>query len=170
MGFETSKFGNGVLVGSGGNVVQNVNNYFESRDSGETVGVKKTEGSFNELTLQLTGTQIKRGGTAEFLVAPVLKAGFKITGVYARVTEAFVVTGTTPALEIGTQGSEVTNGFTITEAQLEALGTYDLTSALSGTWAAPINADTTVGIALSGTTPAVTDAGKIEIVVTYVKV
>lgn len=168
--FETSRFGNGVLVGSGGNVVQNVRNFFGDRDSGETVGNKKTEGSYNELVLQLTGQQIRRGGTDEILVPPVIKAGFRITGVYARVTEVFVVTGTSPVLRVGTQGSEATNGFQLTEAQLEALGTYDLTSTLGGTWAAAINADTTVGIALAGTTPAVTDVGRVEIVVTYIKV
>lgn len=169
MPFETSKFGNGVLVGSGGNVVQNVHNFFGDRDDGETAGVVKTEGAENQVSINLTGRQLNRLGTDEFLVPIVIKAGFVISGVYARVTEAFVLTGTTPALEVGTEGTEVTNGFTITEAQLEAVGTYNLTSALSGTWAAPINADTTIGVALSGTTPVVTNAGKIDIIVKYTK-
>lgn len=168
-GFETSKFGNGVLTGSGGNVVQNVHNYFGTRDSGGVVGVFKTEGAENQLAFNVTGEMLNRGGVDEILVPPVLKGGFVISDVYAVVTEVFVVGGTTPALEIGTQGSEVTNGFTVTEAQLEALGTYDLTAALSGTWAAPINADTTVGIALSGTTPTVGLGGKMDIIVKYTK-
>lgn len=170
MKFEVSKFGNGVLVGSGGNVVQNVHNNYGDRDSGETVGVFRTAGAENELTLNITGAMLNRSGSDEILVPPTLKAGFKVEAVYARVTEAFVVTGTTPTVEVGTQGSEATNGFNLSEAQLEAVGTYDLTSTLGGTWAAPINVDTIVGIALGGTTPAVTDAGKVDIVVKYTRV
>lgn len=169
MKYETSRFGNGVLVGSGGNVVQNVHNNYGDRDSGETVGVFKTEGGEYELTLNITGEMLNRGGTDEILVPPVIKGGFKIEAVYARVTEVFVASGTTPTVEVGTQGTEVTNGFNLSEAQLEALGTYDLTSTLGGTWAAPINVDTTVGIALGGTLPVVTDAGSVDIIVKYTR-
>lgn len=169
--YETSKFGNGVLVGSGGNVTSNVHNYYGDRDSGQTVGLNNTGGSQElELTFNITGQMINRGGTDEILVPPTLKAGFKVEAVYARVTEVFVVGGTTPTLEIGTQGSEATNGFNLSEAQLEALGTYDLTSTLGGTWAAPINADTIVGMAPGGTLPTFTDVGKVDIIVKLTKV
>ena len=168
MTYEISKFGNGVLVGSGGNVTSNVHNHFGVRDSGQTVGVNNTYGDEIELRFNVTGEMLNRAN--EILVPPVLKAGFKVEAVYARVTEVFVVTGTTPTVEIGTQGTEATNGFNLSEAQLEALGTYDLTSTLGGTWAAPINADTTVGIALGGTTPAVTNAGKVDIIVKLTRV
>ena len=171
MKYEISKFGNGVLVGSGGNVVQNVHNNYGDRDSGDTVGVNKTEGSENELRFNVTGEMLNRAaGNDEFLVAPVIPAGFVVEAVYARVKEVFVASGTTPSVEIGTEGSEAANGFSLSEAQLEALGTYDLTSTLAGTWAAPINANTTVGVALAGTTPAVTNAGSVDIVVKLTRV
>ncbi|NOQ73238.1 MAG: hypothetical protein GQ574_14620 [Crocinitomix sp.] len=76
--------------------------------------------------------------------------------------------GTTPVIDIGTESTEATNGFTITEAQAEAVGMYDLTSALAGTWAAGLAADTTVGLLLGGTSPTVTSAGKAKIVIRYV--
>jgi hypothetical protein len=165
-GYKRSPFGNNVAEGSGGNVESFVSNHYGPRKVGSTYGVAKTEGLSNQLTLDVTGTDV---GNAKFTLelAPYLPAGADISKVYAKVTEAFVLGGTTPAIEIGTEGSEATNGFTITEAQAEATGLYDLTSALSGTWAAPIAAKTTIGIALSGTTPTVTSAGKIKIVVYY---
>jgi hypothetical protein len=83
------------------------------------------------------------------------------------VKEAFVIGGTTPAIVIGTEGSEATNGFVISEAQGEATGTYDVSGTLTGTWAAPLAAATTVGIDMSGTSPTVTDAGLAEVVVKY---
>lgn len=169
MTYETSKFGNGVLTGAGGNVVQNVHNHFGPRDTGETVGVFKTEGGENQLTLNITGEMLNRGGVDEILVPPTLKGGFVISDVYARVTEAFVLGGTTPTIAVGTQGSEATNGFTLTEAQAEAVGMYNLTSALVGTWAAPINVDTVVGIALGGTSPTVAAGGSVDIIVKYTK-
>lgn len=165
-GYERNPFGNNVAVGSGGNVTTFVSNHYGPRDVGQTAGVAKTEGLSNQLTLDITGVDVGNEAFALEL-APFLPAGADITKVYAQVTEAFVLGGTTPVIEIGTEGSEATNGFTITEAQAEATGLYDLTSALSGTWAAPLAAQTTIGIDLAGTTPTVTDAGKIKITVYY---
>lgn len=168
MAYETSPFGNGTLVGSGGNVTSNVHNHYGPRDSGKTNGIAKTEGFMNELTIDLDGEMVGNGAFP--LMAPYLPAGCRIEDVYVEVTEAFVLGGTSPVIEIGTEGSEATNGFTITEIQAEATGVYDLTSALSGTWsqATGLAADTTIGIALAGTTPTVTDAGKARIVIRYV--
>lgn len=167
--YETSKFGNGVLVGSGGNVVSNVHNQFGSRDSGQTVGSFKTEGAEEHLSFNVTGEMLQRGGTDEILVPLVIPGGFVFTSVYVRTLEAFVLGGTTPTILIGTQGSEVTNGFVISEAQAETPGTYDVTATKVGTWAAPINVGTTVGIALGGTLPTVTAAGKLEVIVKYTR-
>jgi len=169
MKVETSKFGNGVLVGSGGNVVQNVHNTYADRKSGETIGVFKTEGGENQVSINITGEELLRGGTDEFLVPIVLPLGAVITQVYVQVKEAFVLTGTTPTILIGTQGSEVTNGFVISEAQAEAIGTYDVTATKTGTWAAPVAAAITVGVALGGTTPVVTNVGKMDILFKYNK-
>lgn len=168
MAIYTSPFGNGVLVGSGGNVTSNVHNQFGPRDVGGTIGVNKVEGMKEELVIDFTGEQFN--DLPDGLIPFVLPAGAVITAVYLDVEEAFVVSGTTPALEVGTDGSEATNGFTITEAQLEATGSVNLTSALSGTWDAevPLAANTTIGFALSGTdTPAITDAGKARITILF---
>jgi len=165
MGYETSPFGDNVLTGSGGNVTTRVSNHYGPRSPGKTVGKVKTEGVMNELTINIDGTMV--GNEAYALLAPTLPAGAVIEDVYAKVTEAFVLGGTTPAIEVGTETSEATNGFTITEAQAEAVGTYDLTGALSGTWAAPLAAATTVGLDLSGTSPTVTSAGKMDVVIRY---
>lgn len=171
MDYEVSKFGNGVLTGSGGNVVQNVHNRFNGTELGEQAGVFETDGGDYQVSFTLTGKQVGRDATSgdAFLVPIVIPAGAVIRNVYATVTEAFVLDGTTPAIEVGTDGSEATNGFTITEAQAEATGTYDLTSALSGTWASPIASDITVNLALSGTTPTVTSAGSVDILIEYLK-
>lgn len=158
-------FGNNVLVGSGGNVTSVVHNNFGPRDTGETVGVNKVEGMKEELVIDLTGDLINDGQLIPF----VLPAGAVITAVYMDVEEVFVATGTTPAVEIGTATTEATNGFTITEAQLEATGSVNLTSALSGTWdaEAPLAANTTIGIVVSGTdTPTVT-GGKARVTVLF---
>lgn len=163
--YYTSPFGNGVLSSSGGNVVENVHNHFGVRDTGETIGVNKVEGVKEELMFNLTAELINGGALKPF----VLPGGAVITAVYLDVEEAFVLTGTTPSVKIGTAGSEATNGFSISEAQIEATGSVNLTSTLAGTWDAevPLAANTTVGFALAGTGgPAIT-GGKARITVLF---
>lgn len=100
-----------------------------------------------------------------------VKAGFTVREVIAEVTEAFNLGGTTPVLNVGVSGSEGTNRIAqISEANAEAVGTYAITPA--GTLAAntPLAADSTLNIALGGTTPTITSAGRIRIVVRYTDV
>jgi hypothetical protein len=99
-----------------------------------------------------------------------LPAGAVVKNVYVEVQEAFVLGGTTPTILLGTDTSEVTNGFVISEAQAEAVATYDVTGTLTGTWAAPLAAETTVGLAMGGTSPTSTTAGKAKVIVEYVSV
>lgn len=163
-----SPFGNGILVGSGGNVVSNVHNNFGPRTLGDTMGVNKVEGIKEELIYYFTGQMFN--DLSGPLMPYVLPKGAVITAVYMDVEEAFTLTGTTPAIEVGTQGTEVTNGFTISEAQLEATNTVSLTSALSGTWdnEAPLAADTQIGVALSGSdTPTISNAGRARITILF---
>ena len=167
MGYERSKFGDGSASGAG-NVTLQVSNHYGPRDTGKTNGITNSDGFVRELTLDIDGEVV--GDAAYALsVVPKLPAGSIIEDVFLVVEEAFVLGGTTPAVEVGTETSEATNGVTLTEAQLEAVGTYDVTSALSGTWAAGLAAETTLGIALSGTSPTVTDAGKARVVIRYLK-
>lgn len=166
MTYKTSPFGNGTLVGSGGNVKQNVHNHYGPRKTGNVVGVVKTEGAFREASFDLDGVQLNAGSFA--LLAPVLPKGAVIDDVYIKVEEAFDLGGTTPVIEIGTEGSEATNGFTISETQAENPGTYKLTSALSGTWAAPLAADTQVGVLLAAASnPTATDDGFMRVIIRY---
>lgn len=165
MGFEQSKFGDGSSAGSG-NVVTTVHNHYGPRDVGKTVGKIKTEGAMNELVLHLDAAMI----TAEefALLAPELPAYSRVEDVFMEVETAFAVSAS-GTVDIGTEGSEATNGFTITETQLETVGVHDLTSALSGTWsqAAGLTSATTLGIDITGT---VTTVGKAKVVIRYVKV
>jgi len=165
MATYVTPFGDGVT-----NTVSNVHNNFGPREVGGTIGVNKVEGISEQLVIDFTGERFN--DLPDGLVPFVLPAGAVVKSVYLDVEEAFVVTGTTPALEVGTNGSEATNGFTITEAQLEATASVNLTSALSGTWDAevPLAANTVIGFALSGTTPAVTDAGKARITILFDRV
>lgn len=167
MTIEQSYFGDGSAAGAG-NVTSIVHNQFGPRNAGKTVGSFSVNGALQELVIDFDGTIV--GNAAYPLIAPSLPAGAIIEDVYLVVEEVFALGGTSPAIEIGTEGSEATNGFTISEAQAEAAATYDLTSALSGTWAAGLAAATTIGIALSGTSPTVTSAGKARVVIRYVRV
>lgn len=168
MTYYTSPFGNGTLVGSGGNVTSNVHNQFGPRDAGGTQGVNKVEGIKEELIIDLNAELFN--DVPDGLIPFVLPGGAIITAVYVDVEEVFVVSGTNPTVLIGTDGSEVTNGFVISEAVLEATGTANLTSTLAGTWdaEAPLAANTTIGIALGGTgSPAITDAGKARVTILF---
>lgn len=164
MAYATTPFGNGVLVGSGGNVVRNVDNFYGARavlDGAD--GVYLTDGNQIEFSLSFSGADIN--ATKTQLITNILPAGAKITRVLAKVKEVFVTGGTTPTILVGTSGSEVTNGVSLSAAQAQALGTYDLT--LNGTWAAVLAAATTLNVALGGTTPTVTAVGRVEFVILY---
>lgn len=169
--FEISKFGNGVLVGSGGNVTSNVHTKFAGRDLGEQVGVYHSQDGNTQISMTITGAQLVRDKATDdgFLVPIKLPVGAVLEEVYVQVKEVFVLGGTTPTILIGTQGSEVTNGFVISEAQAEAVGTYNVTATKTGTWASPIATAATVGVALGGTTPTVTDAGVLDVIIKYTK-
>lgn len=172
MGFETSKFGNGTDVGSGGNVTTSKgspHNFFGFRDIGGGMGNYETDGAYQNLVIDFTGKDFN-DGVAPSLVTYKLPAGTVIKAVYLEVTEVFVCSSdTTFGLEIGTSGTEATNGFTTTDTQLQSTGFVNLTSALSGTWdaEAPLAAQTTVKAVLSGTNSAVTDAGKAKFTIVY---
>lgn len=166
MGFESSQFGDGSATGSG-NVTTQVNNHYGTRTSEKVVGKSNVSGVEQELVFQIDGDMVS--AEAFPLLAPVIPAGAHITEAFAHVTEAFVLGGTSPVVEIGTEGSEATNGFTLTEANCENVGVVEFAhSAMQGTWGARLAADTTVGIDLAGTTPTVTSAGEMTVVIKYV--
>jgi len=143
-----------------------VNNHYGTRETGNGIGVIKTEGAYNELSVDITGDMLNN----TFRPAMVIPAGSLIVSAFVDVSEVFVLGGTSPVIEVGTAGSEVTNGVSVTEAQAEAVGTVDITAALAGTWAASLAAATTVGVAMSGTSPTSTSAGKAKVIVRYINV
>lgn len=143
----------------------NVKNFYGPRDTGGATGITKTEGIKNEMTLEIDATLAENGVFVEDFVIP---AGSLILNAYIDVSEAFALGGTAPTILVGTDGSEVTNGLVVSEAVAEATGVADLTSTLTGTWGAKLAAATTVGIALGGTSPTITEAGKAKLVVEYI--
>jgi len=151
-------------------------NHYGPRSAREGIeGSIKTEGSLQELTLKFTGDNINDDVFSSNL--SVLPAGARVHDVAFAVSEVFVLGGTTPTINIGTDGSEATNGISLAEAQGEAAGVYygdqqnqETGVGINGTWAAELAADTQVSIALGGTTPTVTAAGYCTVTIRYFRI
>lgn len=120
-----------------------------------SAGVVRTDGYENTLVADFDYSNYDR-------VSKVIPAGAVVVSAYADVLEAFTFTGgTSPDMEIGTDGTEATNGAGLT---FTAAGTVVGTPA--GTWTSPFTADTTVGVAPSGS-PTSVDAGKVRVTIKY---
>lgn len=136
----------------------NVNNYYGPRatEDGIEGGIIRTSGVENELVLFITDENYLQ-------VTPVdIPAGSIVTEAFAVVEEAFTFTGgTSPAMDVGTDTSEATNG-----AGLDLTATGTEAGTLAGTWTAPLAAATTVGVATSGT-PTSVDAGRAKVVIRF---
>ena len=146
-------------------------NFYGPRSAKEGVeGGIKTEGSIQELTLKITGANINDDVFSANLA--VLPAGCRVLRAIVAIDEAFTLGGTTPIINIGTDGSEATNGVSIAEAQAEAAGVYtdaDAGVTINGTWGAELTADTQVSVALSGGTPTVGSGGYAVVTIQYIK-
>jgi len=130
-------------------------------------GKTRTAGVVQEAVVYIKGEDF--GSGTAFNTRLTLPAGSTFVEASYEVTEAFVLGGTTPTINVGTDTSEATNyGVEFSEAQGEAIGTY-YNATGGGTWAAPLAAATAVGVALDGTTPTVTSAGKAKVVIRYIK-
>ena len=141
-----------------------VTNHYGEFKLGNTVGVHTSRDREVELNMDLNGEAVTNGGP--LLVDYKLPAGADITRVYLVVTEAATFGNADNVVDVGTDTTEATNGFTITDTQLGALGVTDLTSELSGTWAAPLAAATTIGHVVSGTTASMT-GGLAKVIIKY---
>lgn len=140
-----------------------VGNYYGPRHRHEGVqGVLPGAGAEKELVVLVAGDTYT-------YVTGSLPAGAVVVGnAVVEVTEAFALGGTTPTIALGVSGSEVTNFLAkLTEAQAEAVGTYSVAS--GGTLAVntPTAAVSVLKVALGGTTPTITGAGRAKIVVPY---
>lgn len=129
-------------------------------------GKTRTAGGVDEYIIEFSGDDINNDDFQK----PIVPSGSLLIDAYAEVETAFALGGTTPTIDIGTDGSEGTNGVDMTESQAENAGTYDIKGTPNGTWASSLAADTTVSVALGGTSPTVTSAGKCRVVLRFVKV
>jgi len=144
MTYETNPAGIGVGKSYGGRTL------YEG-----SAGVTRTAGYKNEMVIDFDYTNYDR-------VSKVLPEGAIVLESYAEVLEAFAFTGgTTPAMNIGTEGSAATNGAGV---DLSSTGTVVGTPA--GTWTSPFAADTTVAAEVSGA-PTSVDAGRARVTVVY---
>lgn len=125
------------------------------------------DGAKHQMVVEFSGKNINDGVMDSIETLP---ANALVVAAYVDVEEAVTMTGTTPTVLVGTNGSEVTNGFVISEAQAEAAGVYDVSGTLTGTWAAGLLTDTAVSVTLGGTTPTITDDGRMKVVIEYVHV
>lgn len=176
MAYSTSKFGDAGYVAAGQttNVTAAYGQpswQYGPRDTGGTAGVIKTEGAMNELTIDLDWEVLSEQAFVQTYAKPYLPALSRVTQVFLETEVAFTLGGTTPGVSVGTAGSEATNGVDITEAQLETVGFYDISSTLAGTWAAAggLTAKTNLGVVLTGTTPTFTNrVGRARLIIRYV--
>lgn len=146
----------------------NVSNFYGPRSTGNSVGVERSIDSQHRLMIDLTGEMLN--GT--FLPPVNVPRGAHFLNAVLRVDEAFALGGTSPVVNIGAAGSVATNGFSLTQAELQAVGTKIPTSTGAGTWsftsATGTTADAKVAFAMGGTSPTSTVAGKATLILTFV--
>lgn len=144
-----------------------VSTNYGSRSTGSTVGVEESETNITRLVVNITGEMLQAGAYVPPVVVP---KGTLMRSVNLRVDEAFVLGGTTPTIQVGAFGSVATNGFAISQAQAQAVGTTAITPG-AGTWALASTTGTTapakVAVAMGGTAPTATSAGKATLVIEY---
>ena len=180
MGFATSPFGKADGSNVDGTVVQHYGE--REREDGIAAGGELAggEGAIKEAVLfaKASDFTIDDATNASFVSRFSLPAGAVPIDCIFEVSEAFTQTGgtTSTTLNVGTSGSEGTNGFTITDAATSLAIVTEVDAAGDGTWAGvtPVNASaaTVVGVQLTlggGTVTAVT-AGAAKIVIRYRKV
>lgn len=143
--------------------VNGVRNFYGPRTRFEGVqGAMKTVDDERALVIFFDGANYTG-------VTGSLPAGATITeNALVEVTEAFNLGGTTPVINIGVSGTEGTNRLAqVSEAQAEALGTYSIASAGTLAVNTPLAAAATIKVALGGTTPTITSAGKLKLTIRY---
>ncbi len=143
--------------------VNGVYNYYGPRHRHEGVAGKMPgAGAEQEMVIHF-------GGDTYLTVTGTLPAGAVVVGnAIVEITEAFALGGTTPVINVGVSGTEGTNRVAqISEAQAEAVGTYSIASAGTLAVNTPLAAAATIKVALGGTTPTITAAGRGKLIVPY---
>jgi hypothetical protein len=149
----------------------NAYNHYGARTTGGAIGAEHEYGSRHVVKIDITGQSIA-DNIAGFMPPVYLPKYANIESVTLVVDEAFVVTGTTPNLEIGSYGSVATNGVVITEAELEAVGTKAIASTGAGTWAfghaSGLAAAAKIGMSLEGDTAIAATSGRGTVIIEYI--
>lgn len=147
--------------------IRGTSSVYGQMSTGRAFGVVNTEGAKVEYRLDLTGQML----SDLVILDAVIPAGTAVLKAVIDVEEVFVLAGSS-VVEVGTDGSEATNGVSITEANLESTGRTDITSALAGTFdaEAKLAADTTLGIAFSAGSVTTASAGKARLLLECEKV
>lgn len=105
-----------------------VNNHYGARVTGNAIGVETSDNSVHLLTIQFTGASLNE----TFLPPVYVPKGALFKRYTLRVDEAFAVS-TSGTVQFGGTAPG-TNGVTITEAELETIGTKVPASDGEGTW------------------------------------
>ena len=123
-------------------------------------------GSIFEHVVYITGDDFD--GATSFDTQLVVPAGSYLDEAIFEITEVFTVGNADNVINIGTNGSESTNGVSIADPETAEV-TIDTSGA--GTWAAALAADTTVGVSVTGTTPSVAaGSGAAKVVLRFRKI
>lgn len=131
-------------------------------------GSNPTYGVEKEAVVYITGGDFSEGNS--FATQLKLPKGAVVTDIYAETSEAFGLGGTTPVINVGQAGVEAANRLIqLSESDAETAGKISSNGVPTGVFAAPLAADTSVGVALGGTSPTSTGAGRIKVVVKYTK-
>lgn len=123
-------------------------------------GVQKQNSNEIVVSFVLDGEKFS-SGTYQFDSQEVVPVGAVPLYAHVRVSEAFVLGGTTPTIQIGDAGSATRYG-SVSQANAQALGTY--TNSVTAT---PLTAAGTIAVTLGGTTPTVTSAGRATVTLAY---
>lgn len=141
-----------------------VSNQYGPRNTGGSIGTEKSHNSLQTMSIELTGEMLN----SSFMPPYFVPSGAKVVRATLRVNEAFTVSAAGTVAIGGTAPG--TNGVVLTEAQLEAVGTKDVSSVAIGTWATASATGTTASqkVAKLITGTVTSGVGKATLVVEYI--
>jgi len=140
-------------------------NQYGPRNTGGAGGTERSIGSTQTLAVNLTGEMLN----SSYFPPVYMPKGAKVVKATLVVDEVFVVSASGTVAIGGTVPG--TNGVVLTEAQLEAVGTKDVSSVAVGTWATSSATGTTAAqeIAKSITGTVGATSGKGQLLVEYIR-
>ena len=141
-----------------------VDNY-GGRAVGRSAGLIGTSGAKNELAIHLTGQMLSDA----IVIAAHVPQGATMLSAQLIVDEVFVLAASS-VVEIGEDGAEVTNGISLTEANLESTGVTDVSTGFAGEWAvgSQLPHSQQIGIAFSAGSVTTASAGKATLLIEYI--